>query len=136
MGLSSFPTSAEGVLPVIVMNSLLSMTFLKNMVRSVLQVMGANTSPPTPRIEEQTPDGFFSTEASRERRVSITQFRSLFQNSTKNNRTVLECCVCLCGFEAHEEVSELSCKHFFHKSCLEKWFGNNHATCPLCRSID
>ncbi|KAL0336080.1 UNVERIFIED_CONTAM: E3 ubiquitin-protein ligase [Sesamum radiatum] len=47
----------------------------------------------------------------------------------------VECCVCLCRFEAEEEVSELSCKHFFHKGCLDKWFDNQHITCPLCRSI-
>ncbi|KAL9311021.1 putative Zinc finger, RING-type [Arabidopsis thaliana] len=48
----------------------------------------------------------------------------------------MDCCVCLCGFKEEEEVSELvSCKHYFHSACLDKWFGNNHTTCPLCRSI-
>lgn len=152
MGLSNFPTAAEGVLPVLVMNSVLSVALLKNMVRSVFQVMGATNYMSSSSNIEEDPDEFSSPEASRERRISITQFKSLCHNrfceakssncsgnnnkKKNNNNTVLECCVCLCRFEAHEEVSELSCKHFFHKGCLDKWFDNKHETCPLCRSID
>ena len=150
MGLSNFPTAAEGVLPVLVMNTVLSVALLKNMVRSVLQVMGGANYMSSPNVDEEDhPDEFSSSEASRERRISITQFKSLCHNSyyepktsssdgnnTNNNNNMVECCVCLCRFEADEEVSELSCKHFFHKGCLEKWFDNKHETCPLCRSID
>ncbi|PON99067.1 43kDa postsynaptic protein [Trema orientale] len=146
MGLSNFPTAAEGVLPVLVMNSVLSVALLKNMVRSVFQVIGvANMSSPNVEEEEEDPVEFSSSETSRERRISITQFQSLCHNkfyeakssnSTSGNNNTLECCVCLCRFEADEEVSELSCKHFFHKGCLEKWFHNKHETCPLCRSVD
>ncbi|KAL5552790.1 hypothetical protein UlMin_040191 [Ulmus minor] len=131
MGLSSFPTAAEGVLPVLVMNSVLSVALLKNMFRSVLQVMGASLNPE--EIEENS-NGY--SEISTERRISITKFKSLCHNNGETSCVALECCVCLCGFEADEEVSELSCKHFFHKGCLDKWFHNKHVTCPLCRSID
>ncbi|KAK8567649.1 hypothetical protein V6N13_105605 [Hibiscus sabdariffa] len=147
MGLSNFPSSAEGVLPVLVMNTLLSVALLKNMARSFLQVVGASAtsssnSDHTDYSEEET------TNNARERRISITQFRSLCHDrcSSTTSAAAAEaggsvpesdaCCVCLSGFEAEEEVSELSCKHFFHKGCLEKWFGNKHSTCPLCRSVD
>ncbi|KAI5352249.1 PREDICTED: probable E3 [Prunus dulcis] len=145
MGLSNFPSAAEGVLPVLVMNTVLSVALLKNMVRSVLQVMGANVNS---QSFEENPDGCPAEMIARERRISISQFKSLRHsksnsNSRPNNTCVaktnsgaMECCVCLCGFEAEQEVSELSCKHFFHKGCLEKWFDNNHSTCPLCRSVD
>lgn len=143
MGLSNFPSASEGVLPVLVMNTVLSVALLKNLLRSVFQVMG-NSNVNDPNIEEH-PDEF--SEIARDRRISITQFKFLCHNrSSTVARTSrgcggsglgsVECCVCLCGFEADEEVSELSCKHFFHKCCLEKWFDNNHTTCPLCRSID
>ncbi|KAF3946250.1 hypothetical protein CMV_027463 [Castanea mollissima] len=118
MGLSNFPSPAEGVLPVLVMNTILSVAFLKNMVRSLLQVMGATASDQNPSNLEEDPDG--CVQNARERRISITQFKSLCQNR----------------FEAEEEVSELSCKHFFHKGCLETWFDNKHTTCPICRSVD
>lgn len=138
MGLSNFPHSAEGVLllPVLVMNTVMSMAFLKNLVRSVIQMMSASASPSSSEEE-------YDSENGRERRISITQFKSLrqsFNGETEDgsaSRCVMaECCVCLCGFEADEEVSELSCKHFFHKGCLSKWFDNKHITCPLCRSIE
>lgn len=164
MGLENFLTAGEGVLPVLVMNSVLSVTLLKNMVRSVFQVIGASNV-----NSEEEPDHGFSPElVSRERRISITQFKSLCLNrscgaktcadigntstssstsccncstcicttTSSSSSTSTECCVCLCGFEDEEDVSELSCKHFFHKGCLDKWFDNKHTTCPLCRSID
>ncbi|KAM0984206.1 hypothetical protein ACFX13_011833 [Malus domestica] len=128
MGLSNFPSAAEGVLPLLVMNTVFSVALLKNMARSVLQVMRANINSHT---FDENSDGC-PEEISRERRISITQFKSFCRNGGKT-----QCCVCLCGFEAEQEVSELSCKHFFHKGCLEKWFDHNHrTTCPLCRSID
>ncbi|KAH7570365.1 hypothetical protein JRO89_XS05G0093500 [Xanthoceras sorbifolium] len=153
MGLSNFPSAAEGVLPVLVMNTVLSVALLKSMVRSVLQVMGATTwrsSSSSPSSLEEDPDVYSnSPESARERSISIIQFKSLCKDrsglrssssssccgSTSGWAAAMECCVCLSGFEADEEVSELSCKHFFHKGCLDKWFDNKHSTCPLCRSI-
>ncbi|KAL8161351.1 hypothetical protein V2J09_012840 [Rumex salicifolius] len=44
-----------------------------------------------------------------------------------------ECRVCLCEVEEGEEISDLRCKHLFHKDCLDAWVGSGHATCPLCR---
>lgn len=146
MGLSTFPSAAEGVLPVIVMNTVLSVTILKNMVRSVLQVVGADYWSESSE-HEQDPD-VFSQENVRERRVSTTQYKSLRHHDdttsassscsscSENLAIAVECCVCLCKFEPEEEVSELSCRHFFHKGCLDKWFHNKRSTCPLCRSVD
>ncbi|GAV63036.1 zf-RING_2 domain-containing protein [Cephalotus follicularis] len=138
MGISNFPTAPEGVLPVLVMNTVLSVALLKNVVRSVLQVMGATSTD----SEEDHRDGYSKEYIIRERRVSITQFKSFCHNKRSSivaasisGGATVECCMCLCEFDAEEEVSELSCNHFFHKSCLEKWFNNKHSTCPLCRSI-
>lgn len=163
MGLSNFPTAAEGVLPVLVMNTVLSVALLKNMVRSFLQVVGAASGSSNLDMEDSDigyPAEEIRSGIGRERRISITQFKCLCSSSSSSSSSTndccrsssggggcgggsgngwgnytVECCVCLCGFEADEEVSELSCKHFFHKGCLEKWFHNNHTTCPLCRSI-
>ncbi|OAY32501.1 probable E3 ubiquitin-protein ligase XERICO [Manihot esculenta] len=139
MGLSSFPIAAEGVLPLLVMNTVISVALFKNMLRSVLQVMGANWN--SQDYEQDDQDGCVPEENVRKRRISITQFKSLTTHnsgSSSGGRTgsgKVECCVCLSRFEAEEEVSELSCKHFFHKGCLDKWFDNKHSTCPLCRSV-
>ena len=110
MGLSNFPSPAEGVLPVLVMNTVLSVAFLKNMVRSLLQVTGATASDQNPSNLEEDPDG--CAQNARERRISITQFKSLCQNRSiklgstskirsgtctggSNNGCTMECCVSL-----------------------------------------
>lgn len=115
MGLSNFPSPGEGMLPLLVMNTFMSVARVKNKLRSVLQVVGGAAD---------------EDECCGERRVSIRRYSSL-----RRDRCMCECCVCLCRFEGDEEVSELSCKHFFHKGCLDKWFDNQHISCPLCRSI-
>ncbi|KAF9592579.1 hypothetical protein IFM89_016030 [Coptis chinensis] len=114
------------------------------MVRWVLQVMGCaeNTSDFEP---DTSIEG--CAESCRKRRISSTLFKSLCNNGSRigarsasgdqgscSHWCPMECCVCLHKFEAHQEVSELSCKHFFHKGCLEKWLDHKHSTCPLCRS--
>ncbi|CAH2033979.1 unnamed protein product [Thlaspi arvense] len=132
MGLSQFPTASEGVLPLLVMNTVVSVTLLKNMVMSVFQIVGYDAETSMEREENEPEEDFVRR---RRRRISVTQFKSLCENRGEEEKGV-ECCVCLCGFKEEEEVSELvSCKHFFHRACLDNWFGNNHKTCPLCRSI-
>nr|GMD21684.1 probable E3 ubiquitin-protein ligase XERICO [Ipomoea batatas] len=140
MGLSNFPGPAEGVLPVLVMNTVTSVAGIKNTVRSILQVVGATgfySAAATSQEDEDLPAAGLGG-AARPRRVSITRYDSLCRNrsETSGGAAATECCcVCLCRFEAKEKVSELSCKHFFHTGCLDKWFDNHHATCPLCRSM-
>ena len=41
------------------------------------------------------------------------------------------CVVCLNEFKVGEQVRTLSCKHIFHKACIDNWL-RNHTTCPLC----
>ncbi|CAI9775357.1 unnamed protein product [Fraxinus pennsylvanica] len=147
MGLSSFPSPAEGMLPLLVKNTVISVALVKNLLRSLLQLVGANGGGGGAEQD-------FDEEASRTRRGSITRYNSLCRNRCGGVRRrcrddggcsgsggaggnmwpTMECCVCLCRFEGDEEVIELCCKHFFHKGCLEKWFHNQHTTCPLCRS--
>lgn len=131
MGLSQFPTAPEGVLPLLVINTVFSVTLLKNMVMSVFQIVGSENEEASREINEDEPEEDF---VRRRRRISIIQFKSMCKN--REEERGVECCVCLCGFKEEDEVSELvSCKHFFHRACLDNWFGNSHTTCPLCRSI-
>eukprot|EP00928_Gymnodinium_smaydae_P057695 TRINITY_DN40906_c0_g1_i1.p1 TRINITY_DN40906_c0_g1~~TRINITY_DN40906_c0_g1_i1.p1 ORF type:complete len:289 (+),score=26.06 TRINITY_DN40906_c0_g1_i1:123-869(+) len=46
------------------------------------------------------------------------------------------CCICLCPFLAGEVVNELTCRHRYHKSCLEDWDASRRnqgkaMSCPL-----
>ena len=43
------------------------------------------------------------------------------------------CSICLDDFDDHDEVRELSCKHFYHKKCLDTW-ATTHGNCPLCKT--
>ena len=45
-----------------------------------------------------------------------------------------DCCsICLCAFQETDSIRLLSCKHYFHQNCGDKWLVV-HAKCPLCLS--
>lgn len=45
------------------------------------------------------------------------------------------CAVCLCEFQARQQVRQLpQCHHVFHRDCIDSWVGRYQRTCPLCRS--
>ncbi|KAL5075844.1 hypothetical protein RYX36_014828, partial [Vicia faba] len=107
MGLSNFPYAAEGVMPVILMNTVLSVVLLKNMFRSILQIVGCTSSTNTnssSNIEEEEEEEVYY----QERRVSITQYKSLCNNRSNIGRSpMVECCVCLSGFEENQEKCDI-----------------------------
>lgn len=43
------------------------------------------------------------------------------------------CCICLAKYANNDDLRELSCGHFFHMECVDKWLKIN-ALCPLCKS--
>ncbi|KAL8161651.1 hypothetical protein V2J09_013140 [Rumex salicifolius] len=127
MGLSNFPAASEGVLPaiVVVVNTAVSMEVLKGLLKSVVETTTGGgwrwaAAEEDMAVDDDAPSG--------KRRVSVTQFKG-------GGKAAAECSVCLTAFEEGVEVSELRCKHAFHRSCLDKWFDHHHSTCPLCRSI-
>ncbi|KAL4280544.1 hypothetical protein GQ457_03G008440 [Hibiscus cannabinus] len=103
MGLCNFPSSSEGVLPVLVLNTVLSVALLKNMVRSLLQAFTTSNL-----------DMDDTRNARDVRRVSITRFKSLCHGHRHYSSAAAAaadndgggCCVCLCGFEADQEQIE------------------------------
>lgn len=44
-----------------------------------------------------------------------------------------ECPICLDTFQFDEEVRVLSCKHCFHKTCIDFWL-RSMLKCPICRN--
>ena len=44
------------------------------------------------------------------------------------------CSVCMMELEKDQEVSELKCKHVFHKDCIMKWLKEYNYKCPICRA--
>ncbi|XP_051116035.1 probable E3 ubiquitin-protein ligase XERICO [Andrographis paniculata] len=122
MGLWNFESPAEGVVPMLVMKTVRSVALVKNKLQSVL-LAGGGLGDKEEEYNISSDDG--------ERRVWVTRYQE--------GAAAEWCCVCLSRFKGDEEVSELWCKHLFHKACLDKWFHNLHRTftftftCPLCR---
>ncbi|KAF9354874.1 hypothetical protein BGX26_007259 [Mortierella sp. AD094] len=42
------------------------------------------------------------------------------------------CAICLCDYEDDEELRKMSCRHYFHKDCVDEWLRLNR-NCPLCK---
>ncbi|KAF9607795.1 hypothetical protein IFM89_001516 [Coptis chinensis] len=136
MGLYSLPTPAEGVLCIILVNTAISISIFKGIVRSILHIVGIHLSSQSESEEHSSescelilpPSDSFAEEF--RNRVPAIRFCSVFNCNSFNQ----ECLVCLTCFEPDSMINHLCCGHVFHKVCLEKWLDYWNITCPLCRS--
>ncbi|EEF28485.1 probable E3 ubiquitin-protein ligase XERICO [Ricinus communis] len=142
MGLSSLPAPSEGVLCVLLVNTALSISIFKGIVRSILHIVGirlssSSSSTASSDYNEDPTDLFeFRLPPSES---YINEFRSRtpatrFDSVCRCKQIEHDCSVCLTRFEPESEINCLSCGHLFHKVCLEKWLDYWNVTCPLCRS--
>ncbi|XP_043688717.1 probable E3 ubiquitin-protein ligase XERICO [Telopea speciosissima] len=138
MGLSSLPAPSEGVLCILLVNTALSISIVKGIVRSILHIVGIRLSASTLNDSVETasePFEFHLTPSNT--LIEEFQYRTpatRFGSACSCNQTEQECPVCLNRFETESEVNQLSCGHLFHKSCLERWLDYLNITCPLCRT--
>lgn len=51
-----------------------------------------------------------------------------------NEKTFLDCAICLDTLQDEQEIRGLICKHVFHGACFDQWLQKGHLDCPLCRS--
>ncbi|CAN6200345.1 unnamed protein product [Urochloa humidicola] len=60
---------------------------------------------------------------------------ALYMRPREEEQCSVVCVFCLSAIEEGSEVRELSCRHLFHRSCLDRWLllARPLATCPLCR---
>eukprot|EP00494_Astrolonche_serrata_P026549 UN26811 len=64
---------------------------------------------------------------------SVIESLPLIEMTKKLLKDGKECAVCQEGFEVAEKgVTQIACKHYFHKKCITPWLETNN-TCPLCR---
>ncbi|KAI3716139.1 hypothetical protein L6452_23264 [Arctium lappa] len=136
MGLSPYSNPCDaGVLCVILVNTAMSISMMKQILRSILRLIGIRTA-------ASSPEGFSDVEESVECRGRPSKtYMEEFRNRTPTLRfdalcctTKQECSVCLNDFKPDAEINRLTCGHVFHKSCLEKWLNYWNITCPLCRN--
>ena len=46
------------------------------------------------------------------------------------------CPICHEKMEENDEITQLGCKHKFHKDCIAGWFNTGKKTCPICRTVN
>ncbi|TYH63496.1 hypothetical protein ES332_D07G196900v1 [Gossypium tomentosum] len=145
MGLSSLPAPSEGVLCVLLVNTALSISMVKGIIRSILHVVGihlsssssSSSSPPSSDLIEIPAVSFDISIGNAD--SYIKEFRSRMPSTRydavcSGSQPEHDCSVCLTRFEPESEINRLSCGHLFHKVCLEKWLNYWNVTCPLCRN--
>lgn len=47
----------------------------------------------------------------------------------------MDCSICLGGYEIGQDLRLLSCRHHFHKACVDTWLLQRRNHCPLCLSV-
>nr|GLL34910.1 probable E3 ubiquitin-protein ligase XERICO [Ipomoea trifida] len=138
MGLSPYSTPADaGVLCVILVNTAISISIVKEIVRSILSVIGIRIA----SWEEYAIEGPLDSLECRgtPSESYIEEFRSRtppirYDAMCISNNPEQECSVCLAEFKPDAEINQLPCGHVFHTACLEKWLKYWNVTCPLCRN--
>ncbi|XP_010547192.1 PREDICTED: probable E3 ubiquitin-protein ligase XERICO [Tarenaya hassleriana] len=144
MGLSSLPAPSEGMLCVILVNTALSISIVKGIVRSILHIVGLSSSSAASDPTEAYPDEAYDLRIYASEYNYVEEFRS--QTPSVRFKSIFgcqqqqclgfdhRCSVCLTEFEPESEINKLECGHVFHKACLEKWIDYRNITCPLCRN--
>ncbi|PSR96458.1 E3 ubiquitin-protein like [Actinidia chinensis var. chinensis] len=136
MGLPPYPTPSDGgVLCIILVNTAISISIVRDIVLSILHVVGIRTAPWEEYSVENSPDSHECCGSPPE--TYMEEFRShtpAVRFESLCQRPEQECLVCLAEFQPDAEINHLPCGHFFHKMCLEKWLRYWNVTCPLCRT--
>jgi hypothetical protein len=99
---------------------------------------------PQQQQEEESDDGGLFLSSSLVENASLLQLphdtdRTQYVNA---NRTVPGvCAICLCEYEANDEVTwskETGCQHAFHQDCIVPWLAKKNDAqpkCPCCRQV-
>lgn len=60
------------------------------------------------------------------------QVRILKEGDEEVSPNADSCVICFEAYKPNEIVRILTCKHFFHKNCIDPWI-LAHGTCPMCK---
>ncbi|XP_008827110.1 E3 ubiquitin-protein ligase RNF133 [Nannospalax galili] len=60
------------------------------------------------------------------------QVRVLKEGDEEVNPNADSCIICFEPYKPNDTVRILTCKHFFHKNCIDPWI-LAHGTCPMCK---
>ncbi|KAJ7086388.1 hypothetical protein B0H15DRAFT_844426 [Mycena belliarum] len=45
-----------------------------------------------------------------------------------------QCLICLDDYDPADEIRLLTCRHAFHKTCVDRWLETGRNNCPACRT--
>jgi len=66
--------------------------------------------------------------------IKATQMAEYTKNGRIAENTVERCLICLSEYEEEENVRVLTCRHAFHKDCVDTWMEKGRNNCPACRT--
>ncbi|XP_066222245.1 RING finger protein 148 [Saccopteryx leptura] len=64
--------------------------------------------------------------------IAQLQLRALRDGDKELDPNEHSCVVCFDIYKPQDVVRVLTCKHFFHKACIDPWL-LAHSTCPMCK---
>ena len=47
---------------------------------------------------------------------------------------LMQCLICLDEYDTEDDIRVMTCRHAFHKSCVDKWLQTGRNNCPACRT--
>ena len=66
--------------------------------------------------------------------IKSTQLGEWEKAGRISNNCVDRCLICLDDYADEDDVRVMSCRHGFHKDCVDKWMQTGKNNCPACRS--
>jgi len=66
--------------------------------------------------------------------VKTSQLAEYAEQGKIASNTIDRCLICLSDYEPEEEIRILSCRHGFHKDCVDQWLETGRNNCPACRT--
>lgn len=84
-------------------------------------------------------DNTFNNNDLEDVKVTLTKsefkkFKRIFLTTNNiNDYSNKECNICMEEYKLKNTLISLSCKHLFHKKCIQNWLCNEKVSCPICR---
>lgn len=66
--------------------------------------------------------------------IKASELKRYEQEKKITSNCVERCLVCLDDYEDTQDVRLMSCKHAFHKQCVDRWMQIGRNNCPACRT--
>lgn len=66
--------------------------------------------------------------------IKFTELARYEQQGKVASNCAERCLICLDDYSRDEDVRLMSCKHAFHKDCVDKWLQVGRNNCPACRT--